>query len=184
MPARFTTVASPIGELTLVADDAGSPACTSRTTGTCPTRPPSGPASDPGFDEVQRQLAEYFAGERDRFDLPVDARGDEFQRRVWDLISRIPYGQTTTYGDLARELGERGRVLAKDVGAAVGRNPLCVHRALPPRGRQERQPSPATPAGWPASGSCWTWRSRPSSGWPGCADRAPHVLPTGDVYTT
>ena len=134
-----TTFASPIGELTLVAD-AGT------LTGLYfphhwykPDPATFGSRSDQEFAPARRQLAEYFAGQRDQFDLPADARGDDFQRRVWALVSRIPYGQTTTYGDLARELGagergggvrgggERGgAVLAKDVGAAVGRNPLCV----------------------------------------------------------
>jgi methylated-DNA-[protein]-cysteine S-methyltransferase len=124
-----TTFASPIGELTLVAD-AGT------LTGLYfphhwykPDPATFGPRSDQEFAPARRQLAEYFAGERDQFDLPADARGDDFQRRVWALVSRIPYGQTTTYGDLARELGSGepgGGVLAKDVGAAVGRNPLCV----------------------------------------------------------
>jgi methylated-DNA-[protein]-cysteine S-methyltransferase len=124
-----STFASPIGELTLVAD-AGT------LTGLYfphhwykPDPATFGPRSDQEFAPARRQLAEYFDGQRNQFDLPVDARGDEFQRRVWALVSRIPYGQTTTYGDLARELGggERGGgVLAKDVGAAVGRNPLCV----------------------------------------------------------
>ena len=125
-----TTFASPVGQLTLVAD-AG------RLTGLyfphhwyMPDPATFGTRSDHEFGEAKRQLAEYFAGERDRFDLPVDARGDEFQRRVWDLVSQIPYGQTLTYGDLARELSgpapASGTVLAKDVGAAVGRNPLCI----------------------------------------------------------
>ena len=129
-----TTFASPIGELTLVAD-AGT------LTGLYfphhwyqPDPATFGARSDLEFAPARRQLAEYFAGQRNQFDLPVDARGDEFQRRVWALVSRIPRGQTTTYGDLARELGagergggERGGgVLAKDVGAAVGRNPLCI----------------------------------------------------------
>ena len=124
-----TTFASPVGQLTLVAD-AG------RLTGLYfphhwyqPDPATFGTRSDEEFGAARRQLAEYFAGERDRFDLPVDARGDEFQRRVWDLVSRIPYGRTTTYGDLARELSgtaASGTVLAKDVGAAVGRNPLCI----------------------------------------------------------
>ncbi len=83
-----------------------------------------GARSDAGFGEVKRQLAEYFAGDRQRFELPIDARGDDFQRRVWELIDRIPYGRTATYGDLARDLGNPA--LARDVGAAVGRNPLCV----------------------------------------------------------
>src|SRR5712691_3940931 len=119
-----TTVDSPIGELTLVADDG-------RLTGVYfphhwyrPDPATFGRRGETGFGEVKRQLAEYFGGDRQRFDLPLDARGDEFQRRVWELIGRIPYGQTATYGDLARELG--GQVLAKDVGAAVGRNPLSV----------------------------------------------------------
>jgi methylated-DNA-[protein]-cysteine S-methyltransferase len=122
--STHTTFASPIGELTLVATG-------DRLTGVYfphhwykPDPATFGPRSDQGFAEVQRQLGEYLAGERDRFDLPVDARGDEFQRRVWELVNRIPYGQTTTYGDLARELGSG--VLAQDVGAAVGRNPLCI----------------------------------------------------------
>lgn len=123
-----TTFASPIGELTLVAD-AGT------LTGLYfphhwykPDPAAFGPRSDQEFAEARRQLAEYFTGARERFDLPVEARGDEFQRRVWELVSRIPYGHTATYGDLARELGRElgSGVLAKEVGAAVGRNPLCV----------------------------------------------------------
>jgi len=128
MVTTHTTVGSPIGELTLVAEDG-------RLTGLYfpghwykPDAASFGTRSDAGFDEVKRQLAEYFAGERRSFDLPLDARGDGFQRRVWELIDRIPYGGTATYGDLARELADElgGEVLAKDVGAAVGRNPLSV----------------------------------------------------------
>jgi methylated-DNA-[protein]-cysteine S-methyltransferase len=52
------------------------------------------------------------------------AAGDAFQRRVWDAVARIPYGQTTTYGEIARELG--APELAREVGAAVGRNPLSI----------------------------------------------------------
>src|SRR6516164_3694551 len=77
-----------------------------------------------GFEEVARQLGEYLAGDRSAFDLLIVARGGEFDRRVWDLISQVPYGQTTTYGDLARLLGPGTD--PRDVGAAVGRNPLCI----------------------------------------------------------
>ena len=63
--------------------------------------------------------------------------GDAFQRQVWALVDEIPYGETATYGDLARRLGDVR--LAKDVGAAVGRNPLCVlvpcHRVVGRDGR-------------------------------------------------
>ena len=124
MPVTHTTTDSPLGELTLVAEDG-------RLTGLYfphhwyrPLPATFGDRAEAGFGEVKRQLAGYFADDREGFDLPIDLRGDPFQRRVWELIARIPYGQTVAYGDLARELG-RG-TLAKDVGAAVGRNPLCV----------------------------------------------------------
>jgi methylated-DNA-[protein]-cysteine S-methyltransferase len=80
--------------------------------------------SDPVLDRAARQLSEYLAGDRETFDVPVRADGDEFQHRVWDLIADIPYGRTTTYGDLARALGPE--VQARDVGAAVGQNPLSI----------------------------------------------------------
>jgi methylated-DNA-[protein]-cysteine S-methyltransferase len=137
LPAGWTTTSSPVGELTLVAADG-------RLTGLYfphhwyrPARAGFGRRVETGFGEVRRQLAEYFAGQRQRFDLPLDARGDQFQRSVWELIAAIGYGQTVTYGDLARELGDQ--VLAKDVGAAVGRNPLSVivgcHRVVGRDGR-------------------------------------------------
>jgi methylated-DNA-[protein]-cysteine S-methyltransferase len=128
MPARFTNVTSPIGELTLVAEDAALTGVYFPHHWYRPDQATFGTRDDTGFGEVRRQLAGYFAGDREDFDLTLDAHGDEFQRRVWALISRIPYGETTTYGDMARELAsELGtEVLAKDVGTAVGRNPLSV----------------------------------------------------------
>jgi methylated-DNA-[protein]-cysteine S-methyltransferase len=83
-----------------------------------------GVRADRGSEKVARQLHEYLAGHRSVFDLPIEARGAEFDRRVWDLIMQVPYGQTTTYGDLARRLGIGTD--PRDVGAAVGRNPLCI----------------------------------------------------------
>jgi methylated-DNA-[protein]-cysteine S-methyltransferase len=135
--ATWTTAATPIGEFTLVADGGALIGVYFPHHWYRPDPGSFGRRSDAGFGEVRRQLAEYFAGARERFDLPLEARGDEFDRRVWELIGRIPYGQTVTYGDLARELG--GQVLAKDVGAAVGRNPLSVivpcHRVVGRGGR-------------------------------------------------
>lgn len=132
-----TTVGSPLGELTLVADDGTLTGVYFPHHWYRPALASFGRRSETGFGEARRQLAEYFAGRREHFDLPVDARGDEFQRRVWELISRIPYGQTVCYGGLARELGHQ--VMAKDVGAAVGRNPLSVivpcHRVVGKDGR-------------------------------------------------
>ena len=89
-----------------------------------PDRASFGVRADRGSEEVARQLHEYLAGDRSVFDLPIEARGAEFDRRVWDLIMQVPYGQTTTYGDLARRLG--AVTDPRDVGAAVGRNPLCI----------------------------------------------------------
>ena len=124
MPATHTTADSPVGELTLVAEDG-------KLTGVYfphhwyrPDSATFGDRDDAGFGEAKRQLAEYFTGNRERFGLPLGPRGDAFQQRVWELISHIPYGRTVSYGDLAKELGDG--ILAKDVGAAVGRNPLCV----------------------------------------------------------
>src|SRR5271166_2784040 len=83
-----------------------------------------GRKNDRAFDDARRQLDEYLAGTRTTFDLPLAARGSELQRRVWELIAQVPYGQTATYGDLARWLG--GGVTAQQAGAAVGRNPLSI----------------------------------------------------------
>ena len=81
-------------------------------------------ASDPLLSQAERQISEFLAGERQEFDLPTATTGDAFQEQVGALIGEIPYGQTTTYGDLAQALG--GRHLARDVGQAVGRNPLSI----------------------------------------------------------
>ena len=134
---RWATTGSPIGELTLVVGDRGLTGVYFPHHWYRPDPASFGRRAEAGFGEVRRQLAEYFAGDRHSFDLQLDARGDDFQRRVWELIGDIPYGQTATYGDLARELGSQ--VLAKDVGAAVGRNPLSVivpcHRVVGKDGR-------------------------------------------------
>jgi methylated-DNA-[protein]-cysteine S-methyltransferase len=81
-------------------------------------------ASDPLLTAAARQIEEYLAGERVEFDLPTDAAGDDFQLRVWALLAEIPYGETVTYGDLAERCGDRR--LARDVGQAVGSNPLSM----------------------------------------------------------
>lgn len=137
MTASHTITDTPLGELTLVAEEG-------RLTGVYfphhwyrPDPDTFGLRAGTGFEDATGQLAEYFAGDRTRFDLPLEPRGDAFQARVWDLIAAIPYGQTVTYGDLARELG--GTATPKDVGAAVGRNPLSVvvpcHRVVGKDGR-------------------------------------------------
>jgi methylated-DNA-[protein]-cysteine S-methyltransferase len=83
-----------------------------------------GPYSDAGFDAVREQIEEYLAGDRQHFEVSMAADGDEYQERVWSLVRQIPYGETVTYGDLAREMG--GVTTPQDVGAAVARNPVCL----------------------------------------------------------
>jgi len=78
----------------------------------------------PALAACRRQLAEYFAGERTQFDLPLAPRGSTFQRRVWQEIARVPYGETITYAELARRSGAPGQ--ARAAGAATGRNPIGV----------------------------------------------------------
>jgi methylated-DNA-[protein]-cysteine S-methyltransferase len=136
-----TTMDSPVGELTLVADDGGLTGVYFPHHWYRPDPATFGRPADAGFGDVKSQLTEYFGGQRQRFDLRLNACGDDFQRRVWELIGDIPYGQTATYGDLARDLARElgSQVLAKDVGAAVGRNPLSVivpcHRVVGKDGR-------------------------------------------------
>ncbi len=82
--------------------------------------------------EAKRQLAEYFAGERREFDLPLGPRGTEFQQRVWAELCRIPFGQTISYGELAARIGQPKASQA--VGQANRRNPLPIvvpcHRVI------------------------------------------------------
>lgn len=80
-----------------------------------------------GFEEIVRQLAAYFAGTTESFDVPHTERGTPFQQRVWAAVDEIPYGTTISYGSLAASVGApRDRIRA--VAAAVGANPLLVVR--------------------------------------------------------
>ncbi|WP_394215549.1 methylated-DNA--[protein]-cysteine S-methyltransferase [Brachybacterium vulturis] len=76
------------------------------------------------LDDAERQLHEYLSGHRPDFTLPLNPQGTEFQRAVWHRLRAIPRGATTTYGQIARDLG-RPRA-AQAVGAAVGSNPLSI----------------------------------------------------------
>jgi len=82
---------------------------------------------DPYHEPLRRcaeQLADYFEGKRQCFDLPVAPRGTDFQQRVWREIARVPYGETITYSQLAERAGAPGS--ARAAGAATGRNPLSI----------------------------------------------------------
>jgi methylated-DNA-[protein]-cysteine S-methyltransferase len=84
------------------------------------------------LDEARRQLVAYFAGRLKVFDLPLAPNGTEFQRRVWSALTKIPFGATTSYAQLARRVGNEAAVRA--VGAANGRNPIPIivpcHRVI------------------------------------------------------
>lgn len=88
---------------------------------------------DPLLDRAEQQLGEYFAGDRQDFDLPLANDGSEFQQKVWSELLRIPFGQTATYGEIAARLGYDNTV-ARAVGAANGANPIPIvvpcHRVI------------------------------------------------------
>jgi methylated-DNA-[protein]-cysteine S-methyltransferase len=81
-------------------------------------------AATPALDEAERQLHEYFVGERRVFDLPLDAPGTPFRESVWRILREIPFGATTTYAAIAARLGDPNAVRA--VGSANGANPLSI----------------------------------------------------------
>ena len=85
--------------------------------------PEAGPPR-PLASAARQQLAAYFAGELDRFDLPLALAGSDFQRRVWDAVAAIPYGATASYSEIAAAIGRPAACRA--VGAANGRNPLAI----------------------------------------------------------
>lgn len=82
------------------------------------------PVADPTTAHVAAELEAYLEGRRTTFDIDARTSGDEFSERVWGLLRRIPYGETTTYGALATELGNAR--LAQRVGQCVGRNPISI----------------------------------------------------------
>jgi len=88
---------------------------------------------DPVLDDAERQLGDYFDGKRTEFDLPLASEGSEFQKKVWAELRRIPYGETATYGDIARRLGYEP-VISRAVGVANASNPLPIvvpcHRVI------------------------------------------------------
>jgi methylated-DNA-[protein]-cysteine S-methyltransferase len=122
--AAHTTIKSGLGDLTVVTRDGAVTGLYFPHHWHLPDRSSFGQYREAGFDEIRQQLGEYLDGQRRYFDVPVEAAGSPLQLRVWELIARIPYGETVSYGELARELG--GGVTPQEVGGAVGRNPVCI----------------------------------------------------------
>jgi len=122
LKTRFPT---PTGDMTLVAHERALLALVwdegeLARLGLAAAEPGANAALEAGF----RQLGEYFAGKRARFDLPLEPAGSEFQKAVWDRLREIPFGSTWSYRELALRVGNAGA--ARAVGSANGRNPLCI----------------------------------------------------------
>ena len=129
---QYTTLESPIGELLLLGDGEDLHGLYMQEGRRPVSVSSSWERSDPAFADVGEQLEQYFAGERTSFDVGLSMRGAEFERRVWRALREIPYGETVSYGEIARRVGSPQA--ARAVGLANGRNPIAVivpcHRVI------------------------------------------------------
>jgi methylated-DNA-[protein]-cysteine S-methyltransferase len=133
-PYRSSTFDSPIGVLKLVASSSGLAAVLWENDD--PKRVRLGPTSENATDailiEARRQLKAYFAGDLKVFTLRLDFRGTEFQKSVWEALLTIPFGETRSYSDIARQIAKPKA--SRAVGAANGRNPISIiapcHRVI------------------------------------------------------
>jgi len=133
----YTYLESPIGPLFLAGDNAGMRQILF-VNGRATVGPLEGWRNDPAsLSEAVRQLRAYFAGELHEFDLPVAPEGTPFQLRIWRELQKIPYGETMTYGELARRVGRPNA--SRAVGSANGANPISIvipcHRVIGSNGR-------------------------------------------------
>ncbi len=128
MDTRHAMVDTELGELTLVARGDALAGVYFEGHWHPPAAGTTGRAVDASGDALlaraRDQIAEYLAGERESFDIPMSASGDPLQGRVWALLAEIPRGETTTYGAIAARLGPG--VSPREVGRAVGRNPPSI----------------------------------------------------------
>jgi methylated-DNA-[protein]-cysteine S-methyltransferase len=139
MSLAYKTIDSPVGRLKLVASDKGLVAVLWENDK--PNRVRLGAMiadqRHPILLVTERQLEQYFAGERKTFSVPLDMRGTSFQKNVWEALLAIPFGETRSYGQLAKQLGNARAMRA--VGAANGRNPVSIivpcHRVIGSSGK-------------------------------------------------
>ena len=135
----YKLVDSPVGRLTLVATDDGLAAILweHERPGRVPLRLEAQDGQHPVLLETERQLGEYFAGKRQVFAVRLDPVGTPFQRDVWNALLTIPFGETRSYGEVAKQIGRPDAVRA--VGAANGRNPISIiapcHRVIGATGK-------------------------------------------------
>lgn len=132
-PTTITTsMDSPIGELTLTAVGGVLTGMHMSEQRHAPKLPAGCERDDAGLAHVVEQLNAYFAGELTDFEIPMEMRGTDFQRRVWSALCEIPYGETISYGELARRVGSPNG--SRAVGLANGRNPVAIivpcHRVI------------------------------------------------------
>ncbi len=132
-----TVVDSPLGPLTLVGTSLGLCGMYMDLQRHLPEQERFGPKDPSPFTDVAQQLAEYFAGDRRGFDVPLDLAGTPFQERVWTALQTIPYGETRSYGQLAAQVGNPSA--SRAVGMANGRNPVGIivpcHRVVGSTGK-------------------------------------------------
>ena len=133
----YTTVESPVGRLLLAADDAGLRHLLFMK-GRRAVRPDPTWREDRGpLEETIRQLRQYFSGESNGFDLRLAPEGTPFQREIWRRLCDIPYGETVSYGELARRMGNPKA--SRAVGLANGANPIAIvipcHRVIGSNGQ-------------------------------------------------
>lgn len=126
MELSFKTIYSPIGVLTLYADRVGLRAIEWPKEQRKALKLPKAIELNehPILLRTEKQLSEYFTGRRTHFDIELSMEGTDFQKRVWKELQRIPFGETRSYGELAREI--KSPKAARAVGAANGRNPLSI----------------------------------------------------------
>lgn len=131
-PAVMTSMDSPIGQLTLTAEGDVLTGVHMHEQRHMPQLASSIERDDAALAPFVAQLQAYFAGDLIDFDLPIELHGTEFQRRVWAALREIPYGETISYGELARRVGNPKA--SRAVGLANGRNPVAIvvpcHRVI------------------------------------------------------
>ncbi len=142
MALHARRIGTPLGEMVLAVDDAGALVALEFCARAKPAEliaAVAGPDetvewNDERGGDVVAQLDEYFRGERQAFELPLAPRGSDFQQRVWRELTRIPYGTTISYGELARRVGKKSATASRAVGQANATNPIAIvvpcHRVI------------------------------------------------------
>jgi methylated-DNA-[protein]-cysteine S-methyltransferase len=139
MSYAYKIIDSPAGPLKLVSSEKGLAAILFRDDepSLAPLTPLAERPNDPVLLETEQQLGQYFDGARKEFSVPLDFHGTEFQRSVWEALLSIPFGETRSYGDIARQVGRPSA--SRAVGAANGRNPISIiapcHRVIGSSGK-------------------------------------------------